>query len=231
MSPILMDMRQRPPVLAHEKFQELKQEFEGLPVDQVFERIHEVNLWGSRDSVSGLGSNLDSTARIRQLLPELLWDLGVRSMLDIPCGDFHWLSQAVLPIERYIGADIVEEIVSRNRAAHPLHEFRKLDLCNDGLPQVDLVHCRDCLVHLSHRNLMQAIANLKRSRSTWLLTTHFLDCDFNAEIETGDWRMINFEQPPFSWPPPSQVLLEGCREADGGYGDKSLALWRIADLP
>lgn len=226
-SPILREMKHRPPVLAHEKFAESESDFRGLAIDQVFERIHKTNLWGSPDSVSGLGSALESTARLRHLLPKLLKDLGVRSKLDIPCGDFHWLSQTPLPVDRYVGADIVEEIVQRNRAAYPQHEFLRLDLCKDDLPKVDLVHCRDCLVHLSFEHIFQAVRNLKRSGSKWLLTTHFLECPSNENIATGDWRMLNFELTPFAWPPPVQVLVEGCDEAGGGYADKTLALWPI----
>jgi hypothetical protein len=133
-------------------------------------------------------------------------------------------------VEKYIGADIVEEIVRQNRAAYPQHEFRKLDLCRDDLPKVDLVHTRDCLVHLSNEHIFEAVANLKRSGSTWLLTTHFLDCFQNEPISTGDWRMLNFEYPPFGWPPPERVLVEGCDEAGGGYADKTLALWRLSEL-
>jgi SAM-dependent methyltransferase len=223
-------MKRRPAALAHRRFQQAKAAFQGLPLNEVFERIHKTNLWGSPDSVSGLGSNLDSTARLRQMIPELLRDLGIKSMLDIPCGDFHWLSRAPLPVERYIGADIVEEIVRRNRAIHP-HEFLRLDICSDPLPQADLVLCRDCLVHLSTENVFRAIANLKRSGSTWLLATHFLECEHNTDIENGDWRMINFERAPFSWRAPARVLVEGCEEVGGGYSDKALGLWRIGDLP
>jgi len=86
-------------------------------------------------------------------------------------------------------------------------------------------------VHLPFELISRAVANLKRSGSLWLLTTHFLECELNEDIETGDWRMLNFELEPFNWPVPERVLIEGCQEAGGGYGDKALGLWRIADLP
>ena len=223
-------MKERPPVLAHQRFQQSKAEFEGLGLDQVFEKIHLTNLWGADGSVSGLGSELDSTARLRVQLPTLLRELRVRTLLDVPCGDFHWLSRVDLPVEHYIGADIVEEVVRSNRDKYG-REFVRLDLCVDALPKVDLVLCRDCLVHLSNANIRRAVANLKASGPEWLLTTHFLECAKNADIEDGDWRMINFELAPFGWPAPIRVLVEDCNEAGGGYADKALGLWRIAELP
>ncbi len=222
-------MKQRPPVTARERFHQRAGELSKLPMDQVFQAIHDTNLWGAPESVSGLGSELDATAKLRAELPELLHDLRTEVLLDIPCGDFAWLSKADLPIARYIGADIVPTIVESNRERYG-REFLHLDLCSSDLPKADVVLCRDCLVHLSLAQIEQAVRNLKRSGSTWLLTTTFLECDENIDIATGDWRMLNFELPPFQWKPPVRVLLEGCTEAEGGYADKALGLWRVCEI-
>lgn len=222
-------MKKRPPVTAALRFDERRKEFEGLGLADRFTRIRETNLWGAAESVSGLGSELAATATLRQELPRLLADLGAKSLLDIPCGDFGWMSAVDLAGIRYVGGDIVEALVEENRAKHGL-DFRRLNLCSDDLPQADVVFCRDCLVHLSYANIGRAVENLRRSGSTWLLTTHFLECEENRDIEDGDWRMLNFELEPFRWGPPLRVLVERCTESGGGYEDKALALWRIADL-
>ena len=39
----------------------------------------------------------------------------VRSILDAPCGDFYWMKEVALCDIDYIGADIVEEIIARDR--------------------------------------------------------------------------------------------------------------------
>ena len=224
-------MKDRPPVTAKMKFEERAGELSTLPLDKVFTEIQASNLWGAEESVSGLGSELDATAKLRAELPRLLRDLGADTMLDIPCGDFRWMSETELPVSRYIGGDIVEALVERNRRKYSGREFLHLDLCSGDLPKVDVVFCRDCLVHLSFENVRRAIANVKRSGSTWLLTTTFLECEENSDIVNGDWRMLNFELAPFQWKPPARVLVEGCTEAGGGYSDKALGLWRISDLP
>ncbi len=227
-------MKPRPPVTASVRFREKAAELKELPLDQVFTTIHDTNLWGAEESVSGLGSEDSATLHLRTELPKLLAELRAGTFLDIPCGDFGWLSKADLPVQRYIGADLVETLVQANRAkfaGQPGREFYKLDLCSDPLPQVDVVFCRDCLVHLSLANIRRAIDNLKSSGSTWLLTTTFLECERNEDIQNGDWRMLNFEVAPFHWPAPARVLVEGCTEAGGGYEDKALGLWRIAEIP
>jgi hypothetical protein len=223
-------VKERPPVVAREQFRRHAGELSRLPMTEVFRAIHERNLWGASESVSGLGSETAATAQLRAALPELLRDLGASVLLDLPCGDFSWLSLAPLPVERYIGADIVEEIVKNNRERYG-REFLHLDLCFSPLPRADVVLCRDCLVHLSFAQIREAVSNLRRSGSTWLLTTTFYECEENLDIATGDWRMLNFELPPFCWQPPERLLVEGCTEAGGGYGDKSLGLWRISELP
>ncbi|WP_321474315.1 class I SAM-dependent methyltransferase [uncultured Paludibaculum sp.] len=226
-------MKPRPPVTASVRFREKASELKELPLDKVFTTIHDTNLWGADESVSGLGSEDSATLRLREELPKLLADLGAKTLLDIPCGDFGWLSKADLPIRRYIGADLVETLVQANRAkfaGQPGKEFLRLDLCSDELPRADVVFCRDCLVHLSLENVRRAVANLKRSGSTWLLTTTFLECERNDDILNGDWRMLNFELEPFRWPAPVRVLVEGCTESGGGYEDKALGLWKLADL-
>ena len=222
-------MKERPPVTARERFRQSAGELRNLPMDRVFQVIHDTNLWGASESISGLGSELDATAKLRTELPQLLRDLGVNVLLDLPCGDFAWLSRTVLPVSRYIGADIVESLVQSNRERYG-GEFLHLDLCSSDLPKADVVLCRDCLVHLSFEYIERAIRNLKRSGSTWLLTTMFLECDENLDIATGDWRMLNFELAPFHWKPPARVLVEGCTESGGGYEDKSLGLWWISEL-
>jgi hypothetical protein len=222
-------LKERPPVLASEQFRRHADLLSRLPIAGVFQAIHEMNLWGASGSVSGLGSEAGATVYLRGALPELLRELGARVMLDIPCGDLSWLSLTELPVDRYIGANIVEAIVQSNRVRYG-GEFLHLDLCSSPLPCADVVLCRDALVHLSFARIEQAIANLRQSGSAWLLTTTFYDCEENLDIATGDWRMLNFELPPFCWKPPERLLVEGCTEAGGGYDDKSLGLWRIESL-
>ena len=104
----------------------------------------------------------------------------------------------------------------------------RLDLTADPLPRADVVLCRDCLVHLSFDHIRQAFDNLRRSGSTWLLTTTFLEHHENVDIESGDWRILNLTRAPFNLPAPEGVLVEGCLEGEGAYADKALGLWRIA---
>jgi methyltransferase family protein len=226
--------RVRPAAPAQQNFATRRTEFTSLPLDQRFERIFETNLWGADDSRSGLGSELDATADLRAALPAFLARHQAQSLLDIPCGDFNWISTLALDIP-YTGADIVPAIVEANerRFGGPgrNRRFVRLDLTRDPLPQADVVLCRDCLVHLSYGNIFRAFANIRRSGARYLLTTTFLDHHENADIEDGDWRILNLEKAPFNLPTPVDVLIEGCIEGEGAYSDKALGLWDVSGLP
>ncbi len=199
---------------------------------QVFGHIHETRHWGHPDSVSGEGSTELQTATLRRELPLLLENLGVRVLLDIPCGDFAWLSQVELALSSYVGGDIVPEIIQRNRERFPSpsRTFAVLDLSRDPIPAGDLLLCRDCLVHFSFADINRTFENLAEGDVGYLLTTTFTDCKENEDITTGDWRPINLQLPPFNFPPPLQLIQENSTEGGGIFVDKSLGLWRVADI-
>jgi hypothetical protein len=97
---------------------------------------------------------------------------------------------------------------------------------------VDLILCRDCLVHLPLADAVNAVDNLRRSGSQYLLTTTFVNRDDNRDIPAaGGWRPLNLRRPPFNFPDPLLVLDERCTAGDGKYADKSLGLWLLASLP
>ena len=188
---------------------------------------------GDRPSFSGPGSDLEQTAVIRAELPRLLADIGARSILDAPCGDFYWMKECRLDVDQYIGMDIVPALIAKNVHEHaaPGRRFIVGDVVADSLPQVDVIFCRDCLVHLPTREALKAIHNFQHSGSTFLLTTTYPTRKVNENLdEPGEWRPLNLTEPPFGFPPPLRVLNEGCTEAHGRNADKSLGLWRLADL-
>jgi hypothetical protein len=206
--------------------------------EQIFTNIYSQNVWQDSESVSGAGSNLMQTKILRERLPGLFKELGVQSILDIPCGDFHWLSQTNLNVPTYVGADIVDKLVATNQARYQRDDpgrcvfFTKMNLLTGPLPRHDLILCRDCLVHFSNADVSAALRQTKNSGSTYLLTTSFpFPRQNDKDIQTGDWRALNLEAAPFNLPKPLLAIVEGATERKGRVADKTLALWKIADLP
>ena len=167
------------------------------------------------------------------MLPTLFADWGVCSLLDLPCGDFHWMRHLPLPKGlNYLGADIVEPLVERNQQlfGSACVKFLRLDALGDRIPRVDLILCRDCLVHLPEVDVRRALMNFSRSGSQWLLTTTFPGRGSAKDIALGKWRPLNLEAAPFCLPPPVTLIVERCTQGNGRFADKSLGLWHLHDV-
>ena len=193
---------------------------------ETFSEIYEKNLWCSPESVSGGGSEMQNTKVIRRELPILLQKFGITSILDIPCGDWNWMKDVDLCGASYIGADIVPQLVQRNKENYPSVDFRVLDITKDTLPKVDLIFVRDCLGHLSNDNVSLALRNCQESGSKYVLATSFTKWDKNPDIENGGWKCINLMIPPFQLNP-IYLINEDCREGYPHYNDKCMILFQL----
>lgn len=220
----------RPSLLTRIKNAILRQ----FTLETIFTAFYRKNIWFDAESRSGPGSTLEITKTIRRELPLLVRRLQVRSLLDVPCGDFHWMKEVDLGVETYTGADIVADLVEQNnrRYADDVRSFVKLDVTKDALPAADLVFCRDCLVHLPEHCVWQSLDNIRRSGATYLLTTTFPQKTKNKNVTVpGQWRPLNLQIAPFSFPEPLLLINEQNTWKADRYPDKSLGLWRVEDLP
>ena len=201
-------------------------------MQQVFQNAYRDNIWGDPESVSGPGSGLRRTEAFRDRIPALLEELEARSLIDAGCGDFNWIKELRLSLDWYLGVEIVPELAMRNQQTYSdgIRQFVHGNIARDDLPQADVVLCRDCLVHFSFEDARAALCNFKRSGSAYLLATTFVEHETNLDIETGGWRPLNMERPPFRFPPPLKAIDEKCLHTGGIYADKRLALWRLADI-
>lgn len=177
----------------------------------VFTSHYQTNYWGHPETVSGPGSSLAATRLLREALPPLLRRLGVRRLLDAPCGDYNWFRH--LPPDEgldYLGGDIVAALVERNQALHggPRTRFVTLDLTRDPLPPADLWLCRDCFPHLPQAAVLAALAGFARSPIPWLLATSHAARE-NLDSAAGTFRPLDLEKPPYSLPPPEVALPDG----------------------
>ena len=198
---------------------------------RLFTRAYENNSWGSKESRSGGGSTLRRTAAIRSKLASLFSKWHIKSLLDAPCGDFNWMRAMDLScLDYYIGLDIVDLIIQENvkKYGEPNRHFFTIDIVNHPLPQVDLILCRDCIQHLTDQDVFAMIANFKRSKSQFLLTSSYPKKIKNKDIDhiysTIRITYRNLLLAPFQFPKPLFLI-------DEGFEGKVLGLWRIDSLP
>jgi hypothetical protein len=144
------------------------------------------------------------------------------------------MSKVELAGAKYLGADIAPSLISHLKAKFPEKEFALLDISEDSLPKVDLIFCRDLLVHLSNKDISSALKNIKASQSTYLATTTFVNRETNIDLPMISrgvaWRTLNLQIQPFNFPEPIETIDEKCTENKGVYSDKAIAIWKIKDL-
>ena len=202
---------------------------------ELFTHIYNTHAWPGKESYSGPGSTLKETAIIRKKISELLQELNVKTFLDAPCGDFHWMQHVDLSsLDQYIGMDIVEPLIKKNKQIHKNENrlFLCANIITDPLPQADIILCRDCLVHLRFQDIMQALKNMKSSGVTYLLTTTYPRTQLNRKLNITaprPWRPLNLQRPPFNFPEPLVLINEGSKH-EKRHPDKSLGLWKLEDI-
>lgn len=199
----------------------------------IFTRIYEQNAWGDAESRSGPGSTRARAAQVQGALIDLFRAFSIRSVVDAPCGDFNWMRDvAAEALESYVGVDIVAELIAHNRRLYEdaSRRFVHGDITRDPLPRADAIVCRDALVHFSFADIRAAVANFKRSGSKYLLATSFPRAGGGADIRTGDWRALDLQAAPISFPEPLAWIDDTPPTAPAGV-EKRLCLWELAILP
>ncbi len=192
---------------------------------KIFKNIFNNNLWKSKESISGPGSELSNTKNLRQNLPYLFKSLNIKSLLDVPCGDMNWMKTVNLEGIKYTGWDIIEDLVVQNTELFKNSdmEFYHKDALIDPLPEVDLILARDLIIHFSFSATWQFLKNIVNSNSKYLLITKHANC-ISKNIELGGYWPANLEKSPFNF---HRALFHIKEEEDA---NKYLALYKIEDI-
>lgn len=204
--------------------------FKDWDIKEVFTEIYQKNGWKMEETVSGQGSTMDQMGPILQDIEELFKTLNIKSVLDIPCGDFNWMQHVNLSGIQYIGGDIVPELVTSNQQKFEREnvQFERIDITSDSLPAVDIILNKDCFIHFSYEHIFDAMKRIKASGAKYLMTTTSVNTTVNFDIATGDWRSINLQLAPFHFPEPEVIIEEYCRPgAEKAQRGKSLGVWKI----
>ena len=188
-----------------------------------FSEVYENRLWLSEESVSGSGSERESGAVLHsvQFLARLTRELGIRSVADIPCGDFNWMPMFLdqHPDIAYVGYDVVPALIAENRAKYPGHRFELLDITLGAPEQADLIFSKDMFNHLNTQDIWAALENMAASKPKYLMLTTNKGFE-NTELEPTEphaSRFLNLEVAPFFLPAP---LID----------DHYLPVWRFEDV-
>lgn len=197
-------------------------------IEDRFSNIYTHKLWfRNKQSRSGAGSTLEATTQLRSFLPKFLKECKAKNIMDLGCGDFHWMKEVKLPCN-YIGLDIVRSVIeeNKNKYADDNHHFYHHNAVEDPLPEgADVILCREVLFHLSFEDGIQVIKNILKSGARYLLVTTSDTVQENKDIRTGRFRNINIQLSPYLFP------VYASRVEDNAISqDRIMGIWKIEDL-
>jgi hypothetical protein len=194
-----------------------------------FSEIYRNNHWGNSETLSGIGSTELATRAIRAHLPIIFSQWKTTNIIDAPCGDFNWFKLVTLDQNMsYTGIDIVHELIAENNRKHAdsQHRFILADITSDPLPIADILICRDCLIHLSYKDIFKFLRNFVASETPFLLTTTYKNENRfqNTDIMTGEVRWIDLFSAPFSLPSDVAYRFDDPNEDPNQY--REMCLWK-----
>lgn len=204
-------------------------------LEEKFTLIFDKNLWGSRESSSGIGSEIAYTESLRDWIIQLIRDHDVKTIVDAPCGDFNWMRFVLSEVDvDYVGLDIVAGMVQANNDCYGDEnvEFIVADICTDELPGCDLLIVRDFLFHLSWNDTDRFLENIAGLEFKYLLTTsHLVDKRYvNSDVVSGDFRLIDIFRRPYYFN--NQHVIDRIHDFPEGYAvPREMVLFAKKNVP
>jgi len=128
------------------------------------------------DIYAGPMATMEASEPFRDWLPGVLADLGITTMLDAPCGCWTWMQHVDLGTVKHQGWDVEPTIVERNQQNHGRDnvQFSQANLLTEvKIPEVDLILCRDFMMHLPDPQIVDLLEKFVASGSKYLLASNF----------------------------------------------------------
>ena len=163
-----------------------------------FEQIYATSEWGSG---SGEGSSQAHTRGYVRFLRRFLRVEGVRSVVDLGCGDWQFSRLIDWTGIQYDGFDIVPGLVEHNDRmfSAPNVRFHHFTTHWPDLPKADLLIVKDVLQHWSNGTIQDFLPTLAHYPSS--LVTNCVDPSgkptANQDCPDGWFRPLDIRLPPF----------------------------------
>ena len=198
---------------------------------KIFSKIYKNSYWQSGESKSGSGSDLENLKNYNINLKNFFEKYQIKSILDIPCGDFLFMEKFLKKKDiKYVGGDIVEELILNNKKKYKNYNFEVFDIINNHKKdKFDVLHVKDCLFHFSFNDIWKVIENISTFNTKYtLITSHKGLIMKNLDIESGEFRYLDLERKPFYFPEPIYKIYE--YKFDFTLFPRFVGVWKTQDL-
>jgi SAM-dependent methyltransferase len=153
-------------------------------------------LWGS-----GIGSipvfNKPYLSFVNNFLEE---HSDIQTIVDIGCGDWQIGQQLHIQGREYIGTDVSDYIVAKNkkRFKNDNVTFMHLDAVTEPLPEGDLATLKDVIQHLPTEGAQKVLENLDAYKYVVMQNDIYEDQRGNWDIQSGQFRPLDVTKEPFN---------------------------------
>lgn len=169
--------------------------------EEAFTKIYQSGKWNEKGfslSGAGIGVNRGYVA----FLQEFMRKNGIRTVVDLGCGDWQFSQYIDWSGIQYAGYDVVEYVIERNQRlfAAPSVMFIHADAIETDLPEADLLICKDVLQHLPNGDVGKLIRQLSKFKHCLITNDVYpkTKSSHNPNIVRGSYRPIDLTQPPFN---------------------------------
>jgi hypothetical protein len=174
---------------------------------------------GQSQFFSGVGSYGEPAAKYADVMSAVVGGL-IRqkgapiTIVDLGCGDFSVGSQllARLPPVRYIGCDVVPELVRENQERYGSDRiaFRTIDIVSEELPAGEICTVRQVFQHLPNVDILQILRKLRKYEHVYVTEGQPLiregvvnpdkanSADVRFDWRTGHGRGVELDQAPYN---------------------------------
>lgn len=130
---------------------------------------------GKIETYSGPGSLIMNTDLLVLNLNKFIKDYNIKSIIDIPCGDFNYMSTINLENVDYIGYDVSVNAINmcNNKNDKSNIKFGVLDATKEELSYADLIIVKDLFLHLSFEDIEKILSNVKNSKCKYFATSRY----------------------------------------------------------
>ena len=185
--------------------------------EEIFSEIYSEKCWGEGQTdvspfYSGGGSHgEDIVNEYVEVVKRLIHSQkNITTLVDLGCGDFNIGSKLVGNVKKYVGCDVVPELIEFNKSKFSNKDvsFKLLDITTDKLPKGDIVVVRQVLQQLNNKQIGDVLSKIQEVYKHFVLTEHLpkrKNFRPNVDIPTGPSIRANInsglliDEPPFSF--------------------------------
>jgi len=158
---------------------------------------------GIIETFSGPGSLLENTDLLVKNLNIFIKEYKIKTIIDVPCGDFNYMSKVNLDDIEYLGLDVSKKAINicNNKAHDSNIKFNVFDATNQQLPYANLIIVKDLFLHLSFLDIQKILDNIKSSGSNYLAVSRYSNGNvINKDQQSGlSARTIEITKEPFNF--------------------------------